>query len=52
MPKPFLKWAGGKQRLLSQLMPLLPDPMPYVYCEPFLGSGAMFFALDCVWACA
>ena len=42
---PFVKWAGGKGRLLSQLRPLLPpgvDRMRHV--EPFVGGGAFFFA--------
>ena len=42
---PFVKWAGGKGRLLSQLRPLLPrgiDRMRHV--EPFVGGGAMFFS--------
>lgn len=43
--QPFLRWAGGKRRLAARLMDYLP-PEPYgTYWEPFLGSGAMFFAL-------
>lgn len=42
--KPFLRWAGGKTRLLGALLPLVP-PAFKDYHEPFLGSGAMFFAL-------
>ena len=42
---PFIKWAGGKGRLLSQLEPLLPqDFLRRRYLEPFLGGGALFFA--------
>ena len=44
-PSPFVKWAGGKGRLLAQLTPLLPpgvDRMRHV--EPFVGGGALFFA--------
>ncbi len=43
-PSPFLKWVGGKGKILSQLFPLLPpgvDRMRHV--EPFVGGGAMFF---------
>lgn len=43
-PKPFLKWAGGKRQLLGQLWPHLPERFGR-YHEPFLGSGALFFAL-------
>lgn len=42
--KPFLRWAGGKTRLLGSLLPLVPKSFND-YHEPFLGSGAMFFAL-------
>lgn len=40
--RPFLKWAGGKQHLLRQLTPLLPQSFS-AYAEPFVGSGALFF---------
>ena len=44
--RPFLKWAGGKSRLLPQLQPLLPRADSYSrYLEPFLGSAALFFEL-------
>lgn len=42
--KPFLRWAGGKTRLLSAILPFVPDKFRDFH-EPFLGSGAMFFAL-------
>lgn len=44
--KPFLKWAGGKGQLLSQLDKHLPDDLhrqPFTYIEPFVGGGAMLF---------
>ena len=44
--KPFVKWAGGKGQLLSQLDEYLPqqlDGRPFTYIEPFVGGGAMLF---------
>lgn len=45
--RPFLKWAGGKGQLLSQLEGLFPpglrDSSIRRYVEPFVGSGALFF---------
>lgn len=42
--KPFLRWAGGKSKLLGAILPFVPSTFRD-YHEPFLGSGAMFFAL-------
>lgn len=45
--KPFLKWAGGKRRIVGKLLELIgPIPEDGTYFEPFLGSGAVFFALS------
>lgn len=44
--RPFLKWAGGKGQLLSQLSEHLPERIskePFTYIEPFVGGGAMLF---------
>ena len=45
--KPFVKWAGGKTQLLSQLEALLPADFDQqenlTYIEPFVGGGAMLF---------
>ncbi|MCA9936351.1 MAG: DNA adenine methylase [Ardenticatenaceae bacterium] len=42
--RPFLKWAGGKQHLLRQYQPYLPQPGQIGrYYEPFIGSAAVFF---------
>ena len=46
-PRPFLKWAGGKGKLIAQLSNYLPKPHTYKkYYEPFLGGGAVFFHLQ------
>lgn len=42
--RPFLKWAGGKRRLLDQFQQFFPRSFGE-YFEPFLGSGAVFFHL-------
>ncbi|MGB5546947.1 MAG: DNA adenine methylase [Polyangiales bacterium] len=42
---PFVKWVGGKGRLLSQLRPLLPSGVERMrHVEPFVGGGAFFFS--------
>jgi DNA adenine methylase len=42
--RPILKWAGGKQQLLQHLLPRVPGNYNK-YIEPFLGGGALYFAL-------
>ena len=41
---PFIKWVGGKGRLLGQLEPLLPTRVT-TWVEPFLGGGGTLFGL-------
>lgn len=41
--KPFIRWVGGKSRLLSRILPHVPDNIQNYY-EPFLGGGAVFLA--------
>src|SRR5215831_4575510 len=41
---PFVKWAGGKNQIISELDSLIPSEFDR-YFEPFLGGGAMFFHL-------
>jgi DNA adenine methylase len=42
--RPFLKWAGGKRQLLPHLLKYVPARFG-AYFEPFVGGGALFFAL-------
>lgn len=42
--QPFIKWAGGKRRLLKELTAGLPKFESYH--EPFVGGGALFFELS------
>ena len=41
---PIVKWAGGKRQLLPELRKRVPKKYS-LYVEPFLGGGALFFAL-------
>jgi len=43
---PFLKWPGGKRWLTGFLAPILGRSLTRRYFEPFLGSGAMYLALQ------
>ena len=43
--QPLIKWAGGKQKLLAQIMPHVPKDFD-TYYEQFFGGGAVFFALE------
>lgn len=45
MLKPFLKWAGGKTQLLSELSEYIPSIFNK-YIEPFIGGGAFYFFLN------
>ena len=48
--KPFLRWAGGKYRLVNRLVPFLPQELnsnfQSTYFEPFLGAGSLFFKIS------
>ena len=43
--RPFVKWAGGKRSLIPDLIQHLPDTIG-TYYEPFVGGGAMFYAIE------
>ncbi|MEO8875548.1 MAG: DNA adenine methylase [Polyangiaceae bacterium] len=42
--RPFIKWAGGKSKLLKELCSRMPGEMR-TYAEPFSGGAALFFAI-------
>lgn len=47
-PSPFVKWAGGKRKLAPLLIETFPEefnPEKNRYFEPFIGGGALMFAL-------
>ena len=41
MPKPIIKWLGGKRKLLGELLPIIPEH--HCFCEVFCGGAALFF---------
>ncbi len=43
--QPFLKWAGGKRQLLSQIRKFYPRKYG-IYFEPFVGAGAVLFDIQ------
>lgn len=42
---PFVKWAGGKRKLLPIMVNILPEKFE-TYYEPFLGGGALLLHLQ------
>jgi len=46
IPRPFLKWAGGKGQLLGELFVQVDKAGAFGrYHEPFVGGGALFFEM-------
>jgi len=43
--KPFLKWAGGKTRLLPELLPYIGTPNTFV--DVFCGGGSVSLNVEC-----
>ena len=43
--KPFLKWAGGKTQMISDILKFAPKNFNK-YIEPFIGGGAVYFNLN------
>jgi len=48
-PAPFVKWAGGKRAMMPELLKRVPKTFRRYY-EPFVGGGALFFALQALGA--
>lgn len=43
--KPFIRWAGGKQNLIDEILLFTPDhKIINRYYEPFVGAGSLYFA--------
>lgn len=44
--KPFIKWAGGKEKELPIIFDNLPNNFNR-YVEPFVGGGSVYLSIDC-----
>jgi DNA adenine methylase len=44
LPRPVVKWVGGKAKLADKLVSWMPERIG-TYVEPFCGGGAVFFRL-------
>jgi DNA adenine methylase len=42
--KPFVKWVGGKRKIINHLLAHIPFQINNYY-EPFVGAGALFFEI-------
>ncbi len=44
---PFLRWVGGKNKMKKKILPYLPEGYrKFLYVEPFVGAGSIFFAIN------
>ncbi|MDQ5951169.1 MAG: adenine methylase [Patescibacteria group bacterium] len=43
--RPFVKWAGGKTRVVPLMLDFFPEEFNRYY-EPFLGGGALYFSIS------
>ncbi|EOW1985973.1 DNA adenine methylase, partial [Enterococcus faecium] len=43
--KPFVKWAGGKRQLMSEIIKYKPKTYKK-FVEPFVGGGSVFMELQ------
>jgi len=44
IPQSFVKWVGGKRSLLDEIISRFPEEFN-TYYEPFVGGGAVYFAI-------
>ena len=42
-PKPFVKWVGGKAKIIDNIISKFPSNKFNTYIEPFVGGGALLF---------
>ena len=45
MMKTFIRWPGNKSKYLKHILPLVPTSFN-TYIEPFVGTGAVFLAIE------
>jgi len=45
--KPFLRWAGGKQNIVDEMLINVPEATVInTYIEPFIGAGSLYFSSE------
>lgn len=43
---PLAGYVGGKSNMLEHIIPLIDTRQYHIFCEPFAGSAAVFFAME------